>query len=44
VRPDFVVKVDDDSFVVLAELEARLRIALHENHTQQIGDQRQWQW
>ncbi|KAI9444781.1 hypothetical protein H4582DRAFT_1911232 [Lactarius indigo] len=31
VRPDFVVKVDDDSFVMLAELEARLRIALHNN-------------
>ncbi|KAI0001592.1 hypothetical protein BJV77DRAFT_1057472 [Russula vinacea] len=31
VRPDFVVKVDDDSFVMLAELEARLRVALHEN-------------
>ncbi|KAF9478540.1 hypothetical protein BDN70DRAFT_879886 [Pholiota conissans] len=29
VRPDFVVKVDDDSFVMLAELEARLRLALH---------------
>ena len=30
VRPDFVVKVDDDSFVMLAELEARLRVALHD--------------
>src|ERR1700744_5237853 len=29
VRPDFVVKADDDSFVMLAELEARLRVALH---------------
>lgn len=29
VRPDFVSKVDDDSFVMLAELEARLRIELH---------------
>jgi hypothetical protein len=28
-RPDFVVKVDDDSFIVLAELEARLRLELH---------------
>ena len=36
VRPDFVVKVDDDSFVMLAELEARLRVALHENRTQQL--------
>ncbi|KAF8905559.1 hypothetical protein CPB84DRAFT_1771719 [Gymnopilus junonius] len=31
VRPDFVVKVDDDSFVMLAELEARLRLELHSN-------------
>ncbi|KAH9486956.1 Beta-1,3-galactosyltransferase pvg3 [Psilocybe cubensis] len=31
VRPDFVVKVDDDSFVMLAELEARLRLELHNN-------------
>lgn len=29
VRPDFVVKVDDDSFVMLAELESRLRLELH---------------
>ncbi|KAG6890376.1 hypothetical protein C0992_001966 [Termitomyces sp. T32_za158] len=29
VRPDYVVKVDDDSFVMLAELEARLRVELH---------------
>jgi hypothetical protein len=29
VRPDFTVKVDDDSFVMLAELEARLRHQLH---------------
>ncbi|KDQ63574.1 glycosyltransferase family 31 protein [Jaapia argillacea MUCL 33604] len=29
VRPDFVVKSDDDSFVMLAELEARLRVELH---------------
>ena len=29
VRPDFVLKVDDDAFVMLAELEARLRVALH---------------
>ncbi|KAF7320361.1 Glycosyltransferase family 31 protein [Mycena kentingensis (nom. inval.)] len=28
VRPDFVVKMDDDSFVMLAELEARLRVEL----------------
>ena len=30
VRPDFIVKVDDDSFVMLAELEAHLRVALHD--------------
>jgi hypothetical protein len=29
VRPDFVLKCDDDSFVMLAELEARLRVELH---------------
>ncbi|KAJ4486093.1 glycosyltransferase family 31 protein [Lentinula aciculospora] len=29
IRPDFVVKVDDDAFVMLAELEARLRLELH---------------
>lgn len=29
-RPDFIVKVDDDSFVMLAELEARLRFQLHQ--------------
>ncbi|TEB35066.1 hypothetical protein FA13DRAFT_1788662 [Coprinellus micaceus] len=29
VRPDFVVKVDDDSFVMLAEMESRLRVELH---------------
>ena len=29
VRPDYVVKVDDDSFTILAELEARLRFELH---------------
>lgn len=29
VRPDFVVKADDDSFVMLAELEARLRVEMH---------------
>lgn len=29
VRPDFVVKADDDSFVMLGELEARLRVELH---------------
>ncbi|KAI9509085.1 hypothetical protein F5148DRAFT_1190250 [Russula earlei] len=38
VRPDFVVKVDDDSFVMLAELEARLRVALHDRMDQHRGD------
>lgn len=28
VRPDFVLKADDDTFVMLAELEARLRVQL----------------
>ncbi|KAI0778237.1 hypothetical protein BD413DRAFT_464972 [Trametes elegans] len=31
VRPDFVVKADDDSFVMLAELEARLRLELYKD-------------
>lgn len=30
VRPDFVVKADDDSFIMLAELEARLRHELYQ--------------
>lgn len=29
VRPDYIVKVDDDSFVMLAELESRLRVELY---------------
>lgn len=29
VRPDFVLKGDDDSFVMLAELEARLRVEMY---------------
>ncbi|KAI0348596.1 hypothetical protein BDW22DRAFT_107257 [Trametopsis cervina] len=29
VRPDFILKADDDSFVMLAELEAHLRVELH---------------
>ncbi|THH34172.1 hypothetical protein EUX98_g117 [Antrodiella citrinella] len=37
VRPDFVVKADDDSFLMLAELEARLRVELHTpSHRQEI--------
>lgn len=30
VRPDFVVKADDDAFIMLAELESRLRVRLHD--------------
>ncbi|KAF5375279.1 hypothetical protein D9758_000306 [Tetrapyrgos nigripes] len=30
VRPDYVVKADEDSFIMLAELEARLRLALND--------------
>lgn len=30
VRPDFVVKADDDAFVMLAELESRLRVRLND--------------
>jgi hypothetical protein len=40
VRPDFVVKVDDDSFVMLGELEARLRVALHEQRAEKVADHR----
>ncbi|KAH7883558.1 glycosyltransferase family 31 protein [Phlebopus sp. FC_14] len=29
VRPDYVVKVDDDAFVMLAELESRMRLELY---------------
>lgn len=29
VRPDFVVKMDDDAFLMLAEIESRLRVELH---------------
>jgi hypothetical protein len=36
VRPDYVVKVDDDSFVMLAELESRLRLELHAKMQQNI--------
>jgi hypothetical protein len=36
VRPDYVVKVDDDSFVMLAELEARLRLEMH-SKAQNVG-------
>lgn len=30
VRPDFVIKGDDDAFVMLAELEGRLRVEMHD--------------
>lgn len=33
-RPDFVLKADDDTFIMLAELEARLRIELHDARAQ----------
>lgn len=33
VRPDMVLKCDDDSFVMLAELEARVRVELHSDAT-----------
>jgi hypothetical protein len=38
VHPDFMVKVDDDSFVMLAELEEHLCIVLHVNCTEQPCD------
>ncbi|KDN43635.1 hypothetical protein RSAG8_06012, partial [Rhizoctonia solani AG-8 WAC10335] len=34
VKPDYVVKTDDDSFVMLAELEARLRIEDYKAQTE----------
>ncbi|KAG8706979.1 hypothetical protein FRC11_007788 [Ceratobasidium sp. 423] len=34
VEPDFVVKADDDSFIMLAELEARLRVELYKARTE----------
>jgi hypothetical protein len=37
VRPDYVVKVDDDSFIMLAELEARLRLELHTAKPRETG-------
>lgn len=37
VRPDYVIKVDDDSFVMLAELEARLRVELHADPNKPAG-------
>jgi len=30
VRPDYIVKADEDAFIMLAELEARLRLALYD--------------
>lgn len=38
VRPDFVLKADDDAFIMLAELEARLRIELHDARAQALRD------
>ncbi|KAJ3758671.1 glycosyltransferase family 31 protein [Lentinula raphanica] len=40
VRPDFVVKVDDDAFVMLAELEARLRLEMHAKPPLHVSAQR----
>ncbi|PCH33678.1 glycosyltransferase family 31 protein [Wolfiporia cocos MD-104 SS10] len=37
VRPDYVVKTDDDAFVMLAELEARLRVELHATPDDRAG-------
>ncbi|KAF7339491.1 Glycosyltransferase family 31 protein [Mycena sanguinolenta] len=37
VRPDYVIKVDDDSFVMLAELEARLRVELFADANKSAG-------
>ncbi|KAH7104775.1 hypothetical protein BKA62DRAFT_693375 [Auriculariales sp. MPI-PUGE-AT-0066] len=34
VRPDFVFKTDDDAFIMLAELEARLRVELYLSRAQ----------
>ena len=41
VRPDYVVKVDDDAFVMLAELEARLRLELHSDPRKDSATQMQ---
>ncbi|TRM60182.1 glycosyltransferase family 31 protein [Schizophyllum amplum] len=38
VRPDFVVKADDDAFVMLAELESRLRVELHAKPVDEHAD------
>ena len=38
VRPDFVVKADDDAFVMLAELESRLRVRLHQVKPEPAGN------
>lgn len=38
VRPDYVVKVDDDAFVMLAELESRLRLELHAKTVLSVND------
>lgn len=43
VRPDYVVKVDDDAFVMLAELEARLRLELHSDPRKDSATQMQKQ-
>ncbi|EGN98663.1 glycosyltransferase family 31 protein [Serpula lacrymans var. lacrymans S7.3] len=37
VRPDYVAKVDDDAFVMLAELESRLRLELYSETQKPYG-------
>lgn len=38
VRPDYVIKADDDSFVMLAELEARLGVEHYKARTESSRD------
>lgn len=38
VKPDYVIKTDDDSFVMLAELEARLRVEFHNARQESQGE------
>lgn len=38
VTPDYAIKTDDDSFVMLAELEARLRVELHKAREESRGE------
>jgi hypothetical protein len=36
--PRFVIQVDDNSFFLLAELEARQYVALHEQRAEKVGN------